>query len=368
MYLTKDQFSNLSDWSQPTIRPGAATRRKPAAQLAPATRLAPASRLAPAAHSEPAAQSESAAQLAPDDFDDLLFEPSQSEPRNAALCDDEPLVKTETSSIKSYLSEVARNNLLTADEEIELARSIKRGSNLALRQLVSANLRLVISIAKRYGRHGMELEDLIQEGNVGLIQAATKFDPTRGTRFSTYATWWIRQAIQRALSNKSRSVRIPIHITQEMYRLRKAAKPFFQKFGRAPSYEELAEQTGLRAAEVEHVFRSYLPTVSLDESIGSESGDTLQKIVEDTESAAPDELTESQLLCERVHVLLNRLTPDERSVVELRYGIGSRALLTDTEIAMAMHTDAASVRRATIRAMRKLRKLNIHTGISDYLN
>jgi RNA polymerase primary sigma factor len=153
-----------------------------------------------------------------------------------------------------------------------------------------------------------------------------------------------------------------------MYKLRKAAKPFFQKFGRAPTYEELASQTGLRPAEVEHVFKSYLPTVSLDESIGSESEDTLEKVVEDKESSAPDELTESHLLCERVHLLLNRLTPDERAVVELRYGIGSKALLTDSEIAAAMQKDAPFVRRATIRAMRKLRKLNIHNAISDYLN
>lgn len=302
-----------------------------------------------------------------DDFFDK--EPTPSIPvHNYVGEENSSPVRTELPAIRSYLNEVSKEMLLDANKEIELARLIKRGNHCALNQLVAANLRLVISIAKRYLRHGMEFEDLIQEGNLGLIQAATKYDPSRGTRFSTYATWWIRQAIQRALSNKSRPVRIPIHITQEMYRLKKAAKPFYQKEGRAPTFAELAAQTGMPLEEVEHVFRSHSQMLSLDETVGSECDDTLGKIIEDKSSVHPEDAIELQLLGSRVQSLLMRLSPEERAVTELRFGIGDCTLPTDLEIACALHTDTHDVRRATIRAMRKLRKLNRSRNISDYLN
>ncbi|MBX9685354.1 MAG: RNA polymerase sigma factor RpoD/SigA [Candidatus Obscuribacterales bacterium] len=277
-------------------------------------------------------------------------------------------VNSDQSSLKTYLMEVSKNRLLDANEEIELARKIKRGSHAAMQTLISANLRLVVSIAKRYAARGMELEDLIQEGNLGLMQAAVKYDPGKGTRFSTYATWWIRQAVQRALSNKSRPVRIPIHITQEMYRLKKAAKPFYQKYGRPPSLVELAAETGMALKDVMHVFKSHVQVLSLDESIGSENDDTLDRLIEDESAALPEETVELGLLSKRVDGLLSRLSPEERKVTELRYGIGIDVHPTDAEIASALRTDCLSVRRATIRAMRKLRKINKENTISDYLN
>ncbi len=271
-------------------------------------------------------------------------------------------------SLHLYLSRVSKNRLLSSQEEKELASEIKTGNLIAMRKLVSSNLRLVISIAKRYLHHGLELEDLIQEGNLGLIQAAFKFDPQKGTRFSTYATWWIRQAVQRALSNKSRAVRVPIHVTQELYRLKRAAKPFYQRLGRAPSKEELEAATGLSQNEIFNALKSDLHLLSLDEALSAESEDSLLDLVEDRKAGSPEEIADLHFLSRRVKKMLLRLSDQERRVIELRYGVDGIEHTTDAEIASEMHCDSILVRRATIRAMRKLRKWNSREKLSDYVS
>ena len=270
-------------------------------------------------------------------------------------------------AIRSYLHELSRKPLIDAEKEIALARRIKKGDLQARQLLVSSNLRLVVSIAKRYSRKGLDFEDLIQEGNLGLLQAAVKYDPTKGTRFSTYATWWVRQAIQRALSNKARCVRIPIHITQEMYKLRRAAKEIFQTEGRTPTPQELSIATGIKIEEVLHVLHSNLSVFSLDEPLHG-SDEPLEKVVEDTSIPPPEEAVDYALLGQRVDQILSRLSDEERKVIELRYGLGNIQLPTDAEIACKMETDSLRVRRAAVRAMRKLRKFNNDKKISDFLS
>ena len=274
---------------------------------------------------------------------------------------------TDTSALQNYLKEVSHEHLIAPATEIELARRIQTGDLGARNNLIKANLRLVISIAKKYIGKGIEIDDLIQEGNLGLMQAARKFDPSKGTRFSTYATWWIRQAIQRALSNKSRLVRVPIHITQELYKLRRCAKPFFQRFGRAPTINELSLETGITAEEIMHVFNSNLEVFSLDAAI-AHSEDSLDKIVENHKAAAPEQDVDQQILHKRINVLLNKLSSEEKHVIELRYGLNKAELATDAEIASELRAPTINIRRASVRAMRKLRKFTAHNSISDYLN
>lgn len=269
-------------------------------------------------------------------------------------------------ALRSYLNEISQEKLLKSEKEIDLARGIQTGDKNSLNSLIKANLRLVVSIAKKYLGKGLELEDLIQEGNLGLMQAAIKFDPSKGTRFSTYSTWWIRQAIQRSLSNKGRMVRIPIHITQEMYRLRRAAKPFFQNYGRSPTPAELSTITGIKPQEVLHVLASYSDVLSLDATF-SGSEDSLENVIEDKTTELPEQRIASMILHKRIDLLLDKLSKEEKHVIELRYGLNTLELSTDIEIAREMKISALQVRRASVRAMRKLRRYNSHKILDDYL-
>lgn len=270
-------------------------------------------------------------------------------------------------AIKSYLHDVAKNRLLNKEEERQVAQSLKNGDKRAATRLISSNLRLVISIAKRYMHKGLELEDLIQEGNLGLMQAACKFDPMRGTRFSTYATWWIRQSIQRALSNKGRSVRLPIHVGQQIYRLKMAAKPFYNIHGRSPTVAELASAVHMEEEEVLRILRASLNPISLSESVGEEKEDTLDKLIEDKSAESPEECAERALLMIQLKRILSKLPQAEERVLKLRFGIDSRPLFTDAEIAQVMKTNSPEIRRISIRAMRRLRKDKDCIELAEFL-
>lgn len=273
--------------------------------------------------------------------------------------------------LKWYFLKVAKNALLTGAQEIELARRAQVGDETCYRRLVKANLRLVISIAKKYMQKGLDLEDLIQEGNLGLLQAARKYDPLRGVRFSTYATWWIRQSITRALSNKGRLIRVPVHAHEIMSKLRKIAKPYYQLHGRPPSVEELAEASGIPLEEISLVLKSHASLLSLDQCMGhrsdGEDGAAIENFVEDRKAAIPEEKAEEGLLTRRVDGLLSILNKEELEVINYRFGMHGYDVLCHEEIAEKLSLTHADVRRICIRATRKLRRATKHYHLSDFV-
>jgi RNA polymerase primary sigma factor len=266
-----------------------------------------------------------------------------------------------------YLQEVSKQGLLRAQDEIELGRQIQEGDDEALLKLVAGNLRLVVSIAKRYMRQGMDFEDLIQEGNLGLMLAARKFDPSMGNKFSTYATWWIRQSITRALSNKSRVIRLPVHVNEMLFKLKRAAKPFYQKMGRPPTIPELCDATGLSQAEVDHVLKSSLSTVSMDEYISGGEEETLEKFIEDKGIPRPDEDAERELLSRKVSKLMSGLAAEECDVITPLYGLDGKSRRSAKEVATSLGIEVRDVRRIEIRALRRLRRVTQNRQLVDFL-
>ncbi len=295
-----------------------------------------------------------------------------AEDDNASLEDDSELEKEvvrsiEDDSIKTYLREISRHKLLNGREEIELARAIRSGDVAARRRLIQANLRLVVSIAKRYTNHGLSFQDLIQEGSLGLIRAVEKFDPERGNKFSTYATWWIRQAITRALANKSRTIRVQVHMNDVLNRLRKAVRELSQELGRRPTIDELAKSSGMDRDKVLLAFGSSRSLLSLDAACGEESDNTLADIIEDEAAPQPDEAAASQLLSKHVAELLSGLTARERDVIMLRYGLHSDRSLSLEELGRVLGLTRERVRQIEIRAMQKLRRTSQASELKEYL-
>ena len=270
-------------------------------------------------------------------------------------------------SIWRYLQDVSKRRLLTADEEINLSRQIKAGSREAARKLFEGNVRLVISIAKRYMHQGMDFEDIIQEGNIGLLVATKKFDPSAGCRFSTYATWWIRQSITRALSNKSRTIRLPVHVTVMLYKLRKMAKPFYQQAGRLPTQAELAQLTGIPEDEIERILKSALGTLSFDAFVSSANEDTLEIFIEDKVGSKPDDYAERELLTRRISKLVSKLSSEESSVIIPLYGLDGAPGRSAKQVASSLRMGVPDVRRIEIKALRSLRRATHNRHLSDFL-
>ncbi|HEY9730989.1 MAG TPA: sigma-70 family RNA polymerase sigma factor [Drouetiella sp.] len=267
-----------------------------------------------------------------------------------------------------YLHEVAKHPLLTGPEEIELGRANQFGDLASRDQLVQSNLRLVVSIAKRYTRQGLDLEDLIQEGNLGLMQAVRKFDPSMGNKFSTYATWWIRQGITRALSNKGRMIRLPVHVNEMLFKLKRAAKPFYQRLGRYPTVEELSAETGISLAEVEHVLKSSMTMLSMDDFIGAEEDETLAIFVEDKKSPPPEAHAEQTIMQTKIDQMIKLLSVEEQQILTALFGLHGCRQLTARQVAEARGLEIQDVRRIENKALRRLRRINHNRCLSDYLS
>jgi RNA polymerase primary sigma factor len=259
-------------------------------------------------------------------------------------------------SLGAYLREISRSKLLTKAEEVELAKQIEAGSLEAKRRMTEANLRLVVSIAKKYQNRGLSLLDMIQEGNLGLIRAVEKFDHRKGFKFSTYATWWIRQAVLRAIGDKARSIRLPLHMGDQLNKLIRTSDRLREGLGRQPTDDELAEELGLKIPEVEELRRISREVVSLETPIGEEGETELGHLIADTGAESPSEAAEAADLKFRVESALDELEARERRVVQLRFGLVDGHQRTLDEIARRLGTNREVVRKLEREGLQKLRR------------
>jgi RNA polymerase primary sigma factor len=273
----------------------------------------------------------------------------------------------QSDSLRLYLREIARIPLLSAANEVRLAELAEQGDRDARNHLIEANLRLVVSIAKKYVGQGLSLEDLIGEGNIGLIRAVTKFDFRKGFRFSTYATWWIKQAITRAILEGTRVVRLPVYIMEEVMRVKRTTRQLYQELGREPTPESIAERLGMSAERVSELLIWAEKVFSLDAPLSEEEENTLGDIIEDMHDRGPSEITDQQLLREEIRKVLGQLTMRERQVIELRFGLVDDHDHTLEEVGKKLKVTRERVRQIEERAIRKLRHPAASRILKDYL-
>ncbi len=312
----------------------------------------------------------------PDNFDDILAE-------NPDVVEDAELIVEEAGEmdleaaipkgiavddpVRMYLKEIGKVPLLSADEEIELAKRMENGDEEAKKRLCEANLRLVVSIAKRYVGRGMLFLDLIQEGNLGLIKAVDKFDYTKGYKFSTYATWWIRQAITRSIADQARTIRIPVHMVETINKLIRVSRQLLQTYGREPSPEEIAKEMGISVEKVREIQKIAQEPVSLETPIGEEEDSHLGDFIPDEDVPAPAEAAAFSMLKEQLVEVLDTLTEREQKVLKLRFGLEDGRARTLEEVGKEFDVTRERIRQIEAKSLRKLRHPSRSKKLKDYL-
>ncbi len=269
--------------------------------------------------------------------------------------------------VRMYLKDIGKISLLTPEREMYLAEQISLGNKAAKDELIEANLRLVVSIAKRHVGKGMYFLDLIQEGNLGLIKAVEKFDYSKGYKFSTYATWWIRQAITRAIADQARTIRIPVHMVETIHKVSRTARQLLQEFGREPTTDEIAECLNITPEKVREIMKIAQDPVSLETPIGEEEDSHLGDFVEDVDSPAPSDSASYSLLREQLCNILHTLTPREEQVIKLRFGLEDGRSRTLEEVGKQFQITRERIRQIEAKALRKLRHPSRSKTLKDYL-
>lgn len=270
--------------------------------------------------------------------------------------------------VRMYLKDIGKIPLLDPEREAYLAERIYAGDEEAKNELVEANLRLVVSIAKKYVGKGMYFLDLIQEGNLGLIKAVEKFDHTKGYKFSTYATWWIRQAITRAIADQARTIRIPVHMVETIHRVSRTSRQLLQEYGREPTIDEIAEKLGMSADKVREIMKAAQDPVSLETPIGEEDDSHLGDFIPDDSSPTPAEAVSYQLLREQLNKVLHTLTPREEMVIKLRFGLEDGRTRTLEEVGKEFNITRERIRQIEAKALRKLRHQSRSKILRGFLN
>jgi len=274
-------------------------------------------------------------------------------------------------SVRLYLREIGKIPLLSADEELELAQKVVQGDKKAKDKMAEANMRLVVSIAKRYSGRGLDFLDLIQEGNTGLLRAVEKFDPDKGFKFSTYATWWIRQAITRAIADQARTIRIPVHMVETINKLLRTQRRMTQELNREPSIEELAKELEMEPEKVEYVIKIKQDIHSLDAGVGRDGDDDSESVlgdfIEDEEAESPESSAANQLLKEQVASILSALTEREQKIIKMRFGLDDGKNHTLEEVGQEFSVTRERIRQIEAKALAKLRKHKDAKKLYEYL-
>lgn len=275
--------------------------------------------------------------------------------------------KNTVDSVRMYLKEIGKIDLLTFAQEVEYAQAIEKGSDDARANLINANLRLVVSIAKKYIGRGLSFLDLVQEGNQGLMRAVEKFDWKRGFKFSTYATWWIRQAITRAIADQAKTIRIPVHMVETINKVYKATRALTQRLGSEPTIEQIADEVGITIDKVEEIYRISQDTTSLATPVGDDEDSFLGDFIEDTTQLSPYEETSMELLRESIEEVLESLDERESKVLSLRFGLMGETPKTLEEVGKIFNVTRERIRQIEAKALRKLRHPSRRKKLQDYL-